>query len=110
MSDDSNDNDTPSEGESSLGSKIAKGAAIALGAVLAIGLTKWLLGKVIFVGLLGGVGYAGYRLLSKRKALSGNTKKALLPSASKDANEYQAELARFKEENERLDKKLKDLS
>jgi uncharacterized membrane protein YebE (DUF533 family) len=110
--DDTKEDAGPSDSgeKSTLGQKILKGAAIAVGAVVVIGLSKWLLKTAIFFGLLGGAGYVGYRLLSKKQVTSGDKSPALLTDGKSDANQFQAELERFKEENKRLDEKLKDLS
>jgi predicted negative regulator of RcsB-dependent stress response len=74
-------------------------------------LSKWLLKTAIFFGIVGGAGYLGYRLLSKKQVTDGQkSNPAQLTSGKKSADQFQAELERFKEENKRMDEQLKKLS
>jgi hypothetical protein len=70
------------EGGSGAGSLI-KGALIVLGGLAAIGLIVSVLKPLMILGVLGGAGYLGYRLMaSKDKEIEGSPDRAALPPAS----------------------------
>jgi len=48
---------------------LVKGILLGLGGLTAFAIALWMLKYVIFIGVLGGAGYLGYRLLTRDKAL-----------------------------------------
>jgi hypothetical protein len=52
---------------------LLKGVLLGLGGLVALGIALTMLKYVIVIGVLGGAGYLGYRILTKNKALSGDT-------------------------------------
>lgn len=73
-----------SDGDSGIGWTLLKGGLLVLGGLAAIGLMMAMLKPLFIIGVLGGAGYLGYRLLSGSKALSGKEHKAL-PGARSSA-------------------------
>jgi hypothetical protein len=59
---------------------ILKGGLIVLGGLAAIGLVISVLKPLLILGVLGGLGYVGYRMVaSKDKAIEGGKSQAALP-------------------------------
>jgi hypothetical protein len=70
---------------------VAKGAVFALGAIAAIGIGIAALQMVLPLALIGGAGYLGYRMVSKRKALPEGSSPPALGSGA-DFDRRMAEL------------------
>jgi len=61
---------------------ILTGGLMVLGGLVAISLVVSLLKPLLIIGVLGGAGYIGYKLLGKRNALEGEAeRKSLSPDA-----------------------------
>lgn len=62
---------------------LVKGGLLVLGGLAALGLVISMLKPLLILGVLGGAGYVGYRLLAgKNKALEGKKKQGALPASS----------------------------
>ena len=89
---------------------LIKGGLIVLGGLAAIGLVISVLKPLLILGVLGGAGYLGYRLMSGKdtKAVEGaSPRQAALPPADNDFDRRMRELEAMER---KLDKQIRDNS
>lgn len=82
---------------------IAKGTLMVLGGLVALGIVVSVLKPLIVVGAAAGVGYLGYRMLTRSKALSGGRDRKALPAGG----DYDRRMRELEEIEKRLDAEIK---
>jgi hypothetical protein len=91
------------EDETGPGWTLLKGGLLVLGGLTAVAIFMSLLKPLFILGVLGGAGYLGYRLLSGGKALGSGKDRKALPSARRGSDD---DFDRRMRELDALDRKL----
>jgi hypothetical protein len=81
---------------------LVKGGLLVLGGLAALGIAISLLKPLLILGVLGGAGYIGYRLITKQKALEGK-KQGALPASS----DYERRMRELDDAERKLDAEIR---
>lgn len=86
-------------------STLVKGILLGLGGFAAFGIALWLLKYVIVIGVLGGAGYLGYRMVAKNKALGSDESKSHQQLTSGD-DDFEKKMRDLEAIERRLDREI----